>query len=61
MMHKACSDIDEEPYRFSKPPVKFQGHTEKTVDFDLNWVFPDCNSSLISQVAMKCCTKLELA
>ena len=31
------------------------------VEFDPNWVFPDCNSSLNSPMAMKCCTKLETA
>ena len=42
--------------------VKFQGHTAlKIVKFDPNWAFPDCNSSLNSPMAMKCCTKLETA
>ena len=42
--------------------VKFQGHTApKIVEFDPNWAFPDCNSSLNSSMAMKCCTKLETA
>ena len=31
----------------------------KIVDFDPNWVFPDCNLSLNSLTAMKWCTKLE--
>ena len=40
--------------------IKFQGHmTKKIVDFDPNWAFPDCNSSLDSLMAMKWCTKLE--
>ena len=40
--------------------VKLQGHTAlKIVEFDPNWAFPDCNSSLNSWMAMKCCTKLE--
>ena len=29
--------------------------------FDPNWAFPDCNSSLNSPMAKKCCTKLEVA
>ena len=50
------------PYCFSRSSVKFQGHTAlKIVEFDPNWAFPDCNSSLNSPMAMKCCTKLETA
>ena len=50
------------PYCFSRPHVKFQGHTAlKIVEFDPNWAFPDSNSSLNSPMAMKCCTKLETA
>ena len=62
MMHKAWSSIEEVPYCFSRSSVKFQGHIAlKIVDFDPNWAFPDCNSSLNSPMAMKCCTKLETA
>ena len=62
MMHKAWSRIEEVPYCFSRPYVKFQGHTAlKIVEFDPKWAFPDCNSSLNSPMAMKCCTKLETA
>ena len=47
---------------FSRSSVKFQGHIAlKIVEFDSNWAFPDCNSSLNSPMAMKCCTKLETA
>ena len=50
------------PYCFSRSYVKLQGHTAlKIVEFDPNWAFPDCNSSLNSPIAMKCCTKLETA
>ena len=50
------------PYCFSRSYVKFQGHSAlKMVDFDPNWAFPDCNSSLISLIAVKCSTKLETA
>ena len=46
----------------SRSYVKFQGQTAlKIVEFDPNWAFPDCNSSLNSPMAMKCCTKLETA
>ena len=62
MTHKAWSSIEEVPYCFSRSSVKFQGHTGQTIiDFNLNWAFPDCNSSWISLMAMKWCTKLEVA
>ena len=62
MMHRAWSSIVEVPYCFSRSYVKFQGHTAlKIIEFDPNWAFPDCNSSLNSPMAMKCCTKLETA
>ena len=61
-MHRAWSSIVEVPYYFSRSFVKFQGHTAlKIVEFDPNCVFPDCNSSLNSPTALKCCTKLETA
>ena len=62
MIHKAWSSIEEVPYCFSRSYIKFQGHTAlKIVKFNPNWAFPDCNSSLNSLMAMKCCTKLETA
>ena len=62
MLHKACSSIEEVPYCFSRSSIKFQGHTAlKIVEFDPNWPFPDCNYSLNSPMAMKCCTKLQTA
>ena len=62
MMHRAWSSIVEVPYCFSRSYVKFQGHMAlKIVEFDPNWAFPDCNTSLNSPMAMKCCTKLERA
>ena len=62
MMHRAWSSIVEVPCCFSRSYVKFQGHTAlKIVEFDPNWAFPDCNSSLNSPMAMKCCTGLETA
>ena len=61
-MHRAWRSIVEVPYCFSRSYVKFQGHTAlKIVEVDPNWAFPDCNSSLNSPMAMKCCTKLETA
>ena len=47
MMHKAWSSIEEVPYCFWRSSVKFQGHTAKKIfNFDPDWAFPDCNSSL---------------
>ena len=60
IMHTAGSSIEEVPYCFSRSSVKFQGHTAlKIVEFDPDWVFPDCNSSFNTQMAKKWCTKLE--
>ena len=62
MMHKAWSSIEEVPYCFSRSSVKFHGHTAlKIAEFDPDWAFPDCNSSLNSPMATKWCTKLEVA
>ena len=62
MMHRAWSSIEEVPYCFSRSYVKFQDHTAlKIVDFDPNWAFADCNSSLESPMATKWCTELETA
>ena len=62
MMHRAWSSIVEVPYCFSRSYVKFRGHTAlKIVEFDPNWAFPDCNSSLNWPMAMKCCTMFETA
>ena len=62
MLHKAWSSIEEVPYCFSRSSVIFQGHMAlKIVEFDPDWAFPDCNYSLNSPMATKCCTKLEVA
>ena len=62
MMHIAWCCLEEVPYCFSRSSVKFQGHTAlKIVEFDPDWAFPDCNSSLNSPMAKKWCTKLEVA
>ena len=54
--------LGEVPYCFSRSSVTFQCHSaKKIVDFYTNWEFPDCNSSLNSQMAMEWCTKLEVA
>ena len=59
LMHKAWSSIEEVPYCFWRSYVKFQGHAAlKIVEFDPNWAFPDCNSSLKSPMATKRRTKL---
>ena len=60
MMHTAWCCLGKVPYCFSRSSVKFQGHmAKKIVDFDPNWAFPDCNSSLNSPMVMKWCTKLK--
>ena len=60
MMLIAWCCIEEVPYCFSRSFGKFQGHTgQKIADFDSNWAFPDCNSSLNSPMAMKWCGTLE--
>ena len=62
MMHIAWCCLEEVPYCFWRSSVKFQDHTAlKIVEFDLNWAFLDCNSSLNSPMATKWCTKLEVA
>ena len=59
---RACTVIQELPYYFSRSSVKFQGHIrQKIADFDPNWAFPDCNSSLNWLMALKWCAKLEAA
>ena len=61
MMHRAWCCLEEVRYCFSRSFVKFQGLKAKDiVDFDQNWTFLDCNSSLNSLMAMKWCTKLEV-
>ena len=46
--------IVEVSYCFTRSYVKFQGHKAlKIVEFDPNWAFPDCSSSLNSPMAMK--------
>ena len=48
--------------RFARSSVICQGLTAlKLIEFDPNWAFRDCNSSLNSPMAMKYCTKLETA
>ena len=38
-----------------------RSHGSKIVEFDPDWAFPDCNSSLNTRMATKWCTKLEVA
>ena len=62
MIHKAWCCLGEVTYCLSRSSVKFQGHTaQKIVEFDPDWAFPDCNSSLNSPMATKWCTKLEVS
>ena len=49
------------PIVFPRSSVKFQGHVgQKIPNCDLNWGFPDSNSSLNSRMALKRCTKLHV-
>ena len=62
MMHIAWCCLEEVPYCFSRSSIKYQGHTAlNIVEFDPDWAFLDCNSSLNSPMATKWCTKLEEA
>ena len=62
MMQRVWWCLREVLYYFSRSSVKYQSHTAlKIVEFDPNWAFPDCNSSLNSPMATKCCTKREVA
>ena len=61
MMHKAWCCLGEVPYCFHGHPSNFKvTRIKKIGDFDPNWVFPHCNSSLNSLMAMKWCTKLDV-
>ena len=46
--------MEEVPYCLARSSVTFRSHTGwKINDFDPNWAFPDCNSSLNSRMATK--------
>ena len=62
MMHKAWSGIVEVPYLFFKVIRQIsRSHGSKNRRIWPKLGVSDCNSSLISPMAMKCCTKLETA
>ena len=64
MMVKWCTKLDVDyrcPIDFQEHPSNFNATQLWNVDFDPNWAFPDCNSSLNSSMATKWCTKLEAA
>ena len=61
MMHKAWSSIWEFPIDFQGHPSNFKVTlVKKIADFDPNWAFRDCNSSLNSSMALKWCTELNV-
>ena len=61
MMNKAWRSIKEVPYCFPRSSSKFQGHTGQNIaNFDPNWAFPNCNSSLNSPMDLKWCTKFDV-
>ena len=60
MIYKACSSIEELPYSFHGHLSNFKVTRDKNMaDFLPNWAFLDCNSTLNSPMALKCCTKLD--
>ena len=61
MLIKTWSSIEDVPYCFWRSSVKFIGHMGlKIVQFDPDWAFANCKSSLNSPMATKWCTKLEV-
>ena len=61
MMHRAWISVGEVPCCFSWSSIKFQSHTGQNIaNFDPNWAFPECNSSLNSLMDLKWCTKLDI-
>ena len=60
MALKWCTKLNvvEVPYYFSRSSIKFQGHPgQQITNFDTNWVFPDCNSSLNKPIDLKWCAQ----
>ena len=67
-LHNAWCCLREVPYHFQCQPPNFKDTRLKKIkvtwdkkipDFDPNWAFPDCNSSLNWHMALKWCTKPE--
>ena len=59
MVYKAWSGIEEVPYCFSRPSIKFQGNMGcKMNNLVLIWAMPNDNSNLVSWMAMKWHTQL---
>ena len=58
MIHKAWSSIGEVPFVFQSHPSNFKVTRDKKCQ---NRALPDCNPSLNSRMAMKCCKKFEVA
>ena len=61
MIHKAWSTIEGLTIFFQGYPLNFKvTRGKKIAHFGPNWAFPDCNFSLNSLMALKCCTKLNV-
>ena len=64
MMMKWCKKPEKKkekcPIVFQGHPSNLQGHAAKKNDFDPIFSILDCNSSLNSPMAAKCCTKLKV-
>ena len=61
MMYKAWSSVKRCPIVFKVIRQISRSHGSEIVEFDPNWAFPNCNTSLNSPMATKWCTKLEVA
>ena len=61
MVHKAWSSIEEVPFCFRRSSIIFQGHKGWHItNFDPNWAFLDCKSSLNSPMDLKWRTRLDI-
>ena len=58
-----CNDAQSLIWHRRGAPLSFKvrSHGKKITNFDPNWAFLDCNLSLNSPMAIKWCTKLEVA
>ena len=56
----AGSVLEKDQGKIKWGPFQYKDHI-LTINFDPNWAFPDCNSSLNPPMATKWCKKLEVA
>ena len=61
MMHKAWCSIEEVPYCFPRPPIKFQGHKgQKIDDLDQTWARLLGRSQLSNPSDLPCWNKVNI-